>query len=83
LDRLKEAKVDVVAAIGLTNRMELTEDGKSVEETVKPKGVPYYALSDATSFLPEACRTFQPGEDIARAIEEEFNEYGVQPIRLI
>ncbi|MBT3181954.1 MAG: hypothetical protein HN337_05530 [Deltaproteobacteria bacterium] len=83
LDRLREAEVNVVAAIGLTNRMEQTDDGRSVEETVQSKGVPYYSLSEATSFLPEAYRALKPTEEVARSIESEFEEYGVQPIKLI
>ena len=83
LDRLAEVDAEVVATIGLTNRMELRDDGRSVEEAVKEKGVPYYALSEASAFLPEAYRIFKPGEHIAKAIEGEFGEYGVKPLKLI
>lgn len=83
IDKLKDAGVDVVASIGLTNRMELTADGQSVEDAVNAKGVPYYSLSEATSFLPEAYKILNPHVDIAKAIESEFREYGVRPIALI
>jgi len=83
LDRLKEVDVEVIAAIGITNRMELTDDGMSVEDAVNAKGVPYYALSQATSFLPEAYRILKPGENIGREIEKEFEEYGVAALRLV
>jgi len=83
LDHLAEANVDVLAAIGLTNRMERTDDGTSVEDAVKAKGIPYHAMSEATSFLPEAYDTFRPGEKIARAIEAEFGEYGIRRVKLI
>lgn len=82
LDKLKEAKVDVQAAIGLTNRMERTDDGRGVEDVVRGKGIPYHALSDATSILPEAYRVFKPAGDIARAIEAEFEEYGIGALKL-
>lgn len=82
LDHLSQVDCKVIAAIGLTNRMEKRDDGMSVEEAVSKRGVSYYAMSDATEFLPEAYGAFAPSEDIARAIEDEFRQYGVQPLKL-
>ncbi len=82
LGQLSQIDVQVVAAIGLTNRMELRDDGKSVAEAIAERGVEYSALSDATAFLPEAYKTFAPGEAIANAIEAEFEHYGVEKIIL-
>lgn len=83
LKNLREARVDVIAAIGLTNRMEITGDGKGVSDAIGAMGVSYHAMSDATSLLPELYRTLKPGEKIARAIEDEFEKYGVKPLRLV
>lgn len=83
LKNLREALVDVIAAIGLTNRMEITGDGKGVSDAIGAMGVSYHAMSDATSLLPELYRTLKPGEKIARAIEDEFEKYGVKPLKLI
>lgn len=82
LKQLKEIDVEVIAAVGLTNRMELRDDGRSVAEAVAEFGAPYLALSDATAFLPEAYARLKPGEAIGRAIEEEFARYGVAPLSL-
>lgn len=82
LDQLADLDVEVIAAVGLTNRMELRDDGKSVEDAVKEKGVQYLALSSANDFLPNAYKALAPGERIAREIEKEFMEYGAQPIKL-
>ncbi|MFH1829748.1 MAG: hypothetical protein ABH871_03095 [Pseudomonadota bacterium] len=82
LDQLAEMDVEVLAAVGLTNRMELCDNGKSVEAAVKEKGISYLTLSKATDFLPEAYRTLAPGEHIGKAIEKEFAEYGVENIKL-
>ncbi len=82
IDSLAEVGVPVIAAFGLTNRMELRDDGQSVKAAVESKGIPYYALSDAFQLLPEAYKRLNPGEDIARAIEEEFKKYGVRELRL-
>jgi len=83
LDQLSQIDAKVVAAVGLTNRMEKRDDGMSVEEAVAQRGVPYYALSDATEFLPKAFSALKPGEPIGRAIEEEFERYGVRRFKLM
>ncbi|MFA4874023.1 MAG: hypothetical protein WC956_03580 [bacterium] len=83
LDQLRVIGVKVLAAIGLTNRMERRDDGTSVEDAVKMRGVPYLELSRATEFLPAAYREFKPGEQIGREIEREFAEYGVEPLKLM
>jgi orotate phosphoribosyltransferase len=82
LDQLAELNVLVLAAIGLTNRMELRDDGMSVEEAVKKRGVQYYALSRANDFLPEVYRAYAPGNSVGEAIEKEFAEYGAVKIKL-
>jgi orotate phosphoribosyltransferase len=83
LDQLKPVGVTVLAAIGLTNRMERRDDGMSVEQAVKAKGITYYALSQATDFLPQIYRALSPRKEIGQAIEEEFRKYGVKPLKLI
>lgn len=80
LDQLAEVNANVIAAIGLTNRMEKTDDGRGVAEVVASRGIPYHSLSDATEFLPLACRAFSPDPKIVRAIEGEFRQYGVKPM---
>jgi hypothetical protein len=58
-------------------------DLQSVQQAVEAKGVPYHALSSALTLLPEAYARLQPGEDIGRAIEAEFEEYGVEKLKLV
>ena len=74
----KGKKMAVSAADVLENARVYT----SVEEAIAARGIPYYALSDATAFLPEAYRAFHPGEAIAKAIEDEFRTHGVKPLKL-
>lgn len=83
LDQLADLDVEVMAAVGLTNRMELRDDGLSVEAAIGRRGIRYLTLSKATDFLPAAYREFSPGETIGRAIEAEFSEYGVEPLKII
>ena len=48
---LKIKEVSIIAAIGLTNRMEKGLDGKSVKESVEEKGVPYFQMSKLPELL--------------------------------
>ncbi|MFH0701198.1 MAG: hypothetical protein V2A62_02055 [Candidatus Woesearchaeota archaeon] len=82
IDALTESEIQVIAAIGLTNRMEKRDDGMSVEEAVKGKGVSYFSLTDAFQVLPKAYDKLKPGDAIADAVEKEFIEYGVKRLRL-
>ena len=75
--------VEIIAALGLTNRCETTDEGLSVADAVMEAGVNYFSLTDAFQILPEAYALQQPGEEIARHIEDEFAEYGVKEINLI
>jgi len=52
LKMLKESGVNIIAAIGLTNRNEVRDDGKTVKQAVEDMGVKYYAISQAIDLLP-------------------------------
>ena len=82
IDGLREAGAEVVAAVGLTNRMEKRDDGASVADAVGERGIPYHAMSEAHELLPRAYARAKPGEAIGRAIEDEFESYGVRPLKL-
>ena len=83
LDSLAETDAKVLAAVGLTSRMELRDDGRSVAAAVEEKGAGYVAMCTAEDFLPAAVERFAPGESIVRSIQEEFERYGERPIKLI
>jgi len=83
IESLKEAEATVVAAIGLTNRMERRDDGKSVAEAVARMDVPYYAMSDASELLPKALVQSSPSDSIRLEIEKEFEQFGVEPLKLV
>jgi orotate phosphoribosyltransferase len=83
LDFLREVAIEVSAMVSLTNRMEMRDDGRSVREAVEEKGVSFYHMSTALEILPRLYEKLQPGEEIARAIEEEYSRYGVEPIKLL
>ncbi len=83
IDVLKETGAEVVAAVGLTNRMERREDGKGVEDAVRECGVEYYAMSDALELLPRACERLDPSRAIRAAVEKEFEAFGIKPLKLL
>jgi len=82
LDALLEVGVSVSAAVGLTNRMEVRDDGKSVADAVAEKGVVYHSMGNALKLLPLVCEKLRPDEAIVEAIEKEFTEYGVEKLKL-
>ena len=74
---LKELKINIIAAIGLTNRNELRDDGKSVDEIILEEGVEYYAMSNALELLPK----LKPDNQITNEIIEYFKKYGTYEIQ--
>ncbi len=86
IDQLVEAEVPVVGAIGLTNRMELRDDRTSVADAVASRlsrdvPVTYLHMSDALTLLPKAAVRARPSARVLEAVEQEFREHGVEPIR--
>ena len=81
INNLKEAQIGISAVISLTNRMEKRDDGKSVKEFIEEMGVKFYNMSSALELLPIIYEKTQPGIEIAKSIEQEFQEYGVEPIK--
>ncbi len=83
LQGLGEAGVDVAAVISLTNRMEKRDDGMSVKEAVEKVGAPFYSMSSSLDLLPLMYKKLRPGAEIAREIEAEFEQFGVEPLTLL
>lgn len=83
IDQLLEINAEVIAAIGLTNRNELRDDGKTVEQAVAEKGINYYSMSNAITLLPKAVKAYKPDELIMAAVEEYFDDYGSEQLRLM
>lgn len=80
---LKDSGVEISAVISLTNRMERRDDGLSVAEAFAKIGVPFYNMSNSLDLLPRVYAALRPGEAIGKAIESEFAQYGVQPLKLV
>ncbi|MCB0416891.1 MAG: hypothetical protein H6617_11280 [Bdellovibrionaceae bacterium] len=88
MDQLREAGVNVVAVLGLTNRGEKPVDaseGMSVADRIAKrfgKDLPYYALSHAHSLLPKLAARLNPSAEVLAALEAEYAEYGTSPLKL-
>ncbi len=82
IDILLENNISVMAAVGLTNRNEIRDDGKSVAEALEERGIPYYAMSNALELLPEIYKRQKPGKEIGKLVEDYFKKYGVENIKL-
>jgi len=83
IEKLKITGVKIIAAISLTNRMEKRDDGKSVKEAVEEKGIPYFQMSNALELLPMTHQKLKPKMEIAQRVEEEFQKYGVEKLKLL
>ncbi len=82
IDQLRTEKVEIIAAIGVVNRNEKRDDGKTVAQAVQEKGLNYYQMANAVELLPLAFRKLQPGEEAARLVENYFATYGAEKINL-
>ena len=83
IENIKKIDVNIIAAIGLVNRMELRDDGKSVEQKVNELGVKYMAVSDALVLLPLAAAKQKPDKKTLKEVEDYFKKYGIKPLKLI
>lgn len=80
---LKEAGVNVVGVISLTNRMERRDDRLSVEEAVRKEGFKFYNMSSSLDLLPIMYKKLKVSGEVGRAIESEFEEFGVEPLKIV
>ena len=78
IERLQSMEISVSAAFGLTNRMQRTSSGKSVQEVIADRNVPYYQLSRADVLLPRAIKLLGPSQPIIDSIVQEFRRDGVE-----
>lgn len=78
IKKLKEVNVNIIAAIGLTDRNELQDDGRNVTDIVLEEGIHYYAMSNAIDLLPN----IKIEKSIAKKIEENFKKFGIREIKM-
>ena len=69
--------IKILATLGLTNRNELRDDGKSVGEAINEHGIPYYAMSNALELLPR----LKLSETMKNHVINYFKSYGEQEVK--
>lgn len=79
---LKDSGFKVSAAIALTNRNEITDEGEPIPAALKAMGVPYFALSNALELLPYIANKSKLGVSIVQSIRAEFTKYGESKISI-
>ena len=82
VEQLISLGVRIEAVVALANRLELREDGVSVEEKVNELGLQYYSLSTAEDILPLCIGKECPPDELIEKIEEDFRTYGVRALEL-
>ncbi|MFX0003301.1 MAG: hypothetical protein ACFE9J_07435 [Candidatus Hermodarchaeota archaeon] len=78
IEKLNEFDIKIIAAIGLTDRNEIRDDGKSVKEIIEQFNIKHYAMSNAINILPKL--TIK--KEISNHIKEYFKKYGTKQIEL-
>ncbi|MEM4347413.1 MAG: hypothetical protein QW802_02365 [Candidatus Altiarchaeota archaeon] len=79
---LQKFNIEILAAISLTNRNELDENGKKVEDKIREFGIAYYTMSNALEILPIACKKFKLNEKAKKLLQEYFEKYGTEKLKL-
>jgi len=82
IKHLQESNIEVVAAIGLVNRMEKRDDGKSVEKVINELDVPYFAMGNSIDLLPMGRDVSNPSGYVLEEVEKYFDRYGIAPLKL-
>ncbi|MFX1340518.1 MAG: hypothetical protein ACFFDK_18055 [Promethearchaeota archaeon] len=82
IEKLLSFKVEIIGTIGLTDRNEIRDDGKSVKEAIEEKNIDFYPMSNAFELLPKAYEKDKPGIEIAKNVEKYFKKYGIFEIKL-
>ena len=82
IKHLQESNIEIVAAIGLVNRMEKRDDGKSVEKVINELNVSYFALGNSIDLLPMARDISKPSDSVLGEVEKYFDQYGIEPLKL-
>jgi len=81
INRLKSLNIKIDYALGLVDRLELS-DGLSVSEKMSKLNVDYYSLTDVKTLLPLACEKLKPSKGIIKKINRYYKKYGCDEIKI-
>ena len=84
LDSLKDAGINVVAIVSLSDRKAKLKGDKSISDLVRDRGVKYYSLSSAVSLLPKVYAKSYASKDsdnkLSQAVEAELAEHNLEQV---
>lgn len=84
IPRLQEVGVIVEGVIVCVYRFEKRDNGRTIGSLLKDAyNVDYYYLTNAKDLLTTACRMLQPERVVIDNIEGYYQQYGVQPLKLL
>jgi len=74
LETLREAEVDVIGALCLTDRCEQRADGQRLSDILGALGIPFWSMSDIRTLLPLVWKQSPPPVELQPAILAEATE---------
>ncbi|MCB9640621.1 MAG: hypothetical protein H6727_17125 [Myxococcales bacterium] len=74
LASLKEAQVEVVGALSLTDRCEPRADGRHLSEVLGEEGIPFWSMSHVDVLLPKIWGLTPPAAAMREAVREEARQ---------
>ncbi|MBY9018070.1 MAG: hypothetical protein KGD66_04480 [Candidatus Lokiarchaeota archaeon] len=75
---LEKLDVEIIASIVMTERNEIRDDGKKVEEILLEENVKFFAMSNALEIIP----LLKPNKLQSDTIKDYFKKYGTSQIDL-
>ncbi|MDP2908619.1 MAG: hypothetical protein Q8N77_02320, partial [Nanoarchaeota archaeon] len=79
---LKKNKAEVLAVIGIVDRLELRDDGLSVAKKFSKISIDYFSMTDIKSLIPLACERLKLSEDLLKKIKSYYKKHGSEEIKL-
>jgi len=83
VEDLKKNDADVLAVIGVIDRLETRRDGLSIGEKLSKLGVKYYPMTTVKTLLPSAYEKLKPSESLVKKINEYYKKYGSEKFEII
>ncbi|MBM3200231.1 hypothetical protein FJZ53_04800 [Candidatus Woesearchaeota archaeon] len=83
VEDLASKETEILAVIGVVDRLELREDGLSVKEKLQELGVKYYAMTSVKTLLPLAYEILKPSKKVAKKINSYYKKYGCEYFKII
>ncbi|MBS3071743.1 hypothetical protein J4408_02025 [Candidatus Pacearchaeota archaeon] len=75
IEKLIRSKVDVIGGVILINREQSENNGLGIR---KKNNIPYWYMTNAFRILPKVYEKLNPGKEVGKKIEKEYEMYGTE-----